>query len=172
MNVFKYMQKALSQYATGDDGQDFPAKDIDRLLELIDQTIGETDDFLKTLSVDLEAIIAGDDTFDKMEELRKAFNIIIANDDDKEKFKVLSNTLMNLHDASKPEVFELGWHNEKFAPIAYLHGLLYNQIDDEKIKRARLRMGQVLDNALSLKRQKTMTRICYSWNESDRFVQN
>ena len=148
VNVFKYMQRALSQYATGDDGQEFPAKDIDRLLELIDQTIGETDAFLKTLSVDLETIIAGDDTFDKLEELRKAYNIIVANDDDKEKFKVLSNTLMNLHDASKPEVFELGWHNEKFAPIAYLHGLLYNQIDDEKIKRARLRMGQVLDNSI------------------------
>ncbi len=148
VNVFKYMQKALSQYATGDDGQEFPAKDIDRLLELIDQTIAETDLFLKSLSVDLGAIIAGDDTFDKMEELRKAYNIIVANDDDKEKFKVLSNTLMNLHDASKPEVFELGWHNEKFAPIAYLHGLLYNQIDDEKIKRARLRMGQVLDNSI------------------------
>ena len=148
VNVFKYMQKALSQYATGDDGQEFPAKDIDRLLELIDQTIAETDLFLKSLSVDLDAIIAGDDTFDKMEELRKAYNIIVANDDDKEKFKVLSNTLMNLHDASKPEVFELGWHNEKFAPIAYLHGLLYNQIDDEKIKRARLRMGQVLDNSI------------------------
>ena len=148
VNVFKYMQKALSQYATGDDGQEFPAKDIDRLLELIDQTIAETDLFLKSLSVDLDAIIAGEDTFDKMEELRKAYNIIVANDDDKEKFKVLSNTLMNLHDASKPEVFELGWHNEKFAPIAYLHGLLYNQIDDEKIKRARLRMGQVLDNSI------------------------
>ena len=148
VNVFKYMQKALSQYATGDDGQEFPAKDIDRLLELIDQTIAETDLFLKSLSVDLDAIIAGDDTFDKMEELRKAYNIIVANDDDKEKFKVLTNTLMNLHDASKPEVFELGWHNEKFSPIAYLHGLLYNQIDDEKIKRARLRMGQVLDNSI------------------------
>ncbi len=148
VNVFKYMQKALSQYATGDDGQDFPAKDIDRLLELIDQTIAETDLFLKSLSVDLDAIIAGDDTFDKMEELRKALDVIVANDDKKEKFKVLTNTLMNLHDASKPEVFELGWHNEKFAPIAYLHGLLYNQIDDEKIKRARLRMGQVLDNSI------------------------
>ncbi len=148
VNVFKYMQKALSQYATGDDGQEFPAKDIDRLLELIDQTIAETDLFLKSLSVDLDAIIAGDDTFDKMEELRKAYNIIVANDDDKEKFKVLSNTLMNLYDASKPEVFELGWHNKKFSPIAYLHGLLYNQIDDEKIKRARLRMGQVLDNSI------------------------
>lgn len=148
VNVFKYMQRALSQYATGDDGQEFPAKDIDRLLELIDQTIAETDTFLKSISIDLDAIIAGDDTFDKMEELRKAYNIIVANDDDKEKFKVLSNTLMNLHGASKPEVFELGWHNEKFGPIAYLHGLLYNQIDDEKIKRARLRMGQVLDNSI------------------------
>lgn len=148
VNVFKYMQKALSQYATGDDGQEFPAKDIDRFLELIDQTIAEADSFLKSLSVDLDAIIAGDDTFDKMEELRKAYNIIVANDDDKEKFKVLSNTLMNLHDASKPEVFELNWHNEKFAPIAYLHGLIYNQIDDEKIKRARLRMGHVLDNSI------------------------
>ena len=148
VNVFKYMQKVLSQYATGDDGQEFPAKDIDRLLELIDQTIAETDLFLKSLSVDLDTIIAGDDTFDKMEELRKALDIIVANDDKKEKFKVLTNTLMNLHDASKPEVFELGWHNEKFSPIAYLHGLLYNQIDDEKIKRARLRMGQVLDNSI------------------------
>lgn len=148
VNVFKYMQKALSQYATGDDGQEFPAKDIDRLLELIDQTIAETDVFLKSISIELDAIIAGDDTFDKMEELRKAYNIIVANDDDKEKFKVLSNTLMNLHDASMPEVFELGWHNEKFGPIAYLYGLLYNQIDDEKIKRARLRMGQVLDNSI------------------------
>ena len=148
VNVFKYMQKALSQYATGDDGKEFPAKDIDRLLELIDQTIVETDVFLKSMSIDLDVIISGDDTFDKMEELRKAYNIIVANDDDKQKFKVLSNTLMNLYDASKPEVFELGWHNDKFSPIAYLHGLLYNQIDDEKIKRARLRMGQVLDNSI------------------------
>ena len=148
VNVFKYMQKALSQYATGDDGQEFPAKDIDRLLELIDQTIAETDLFLKSLSVDLDAIIAGDDTFDKMEELRKALDIIVSNDDDKEKFKVLSNTLMNLYDASKPEVFELHWRNEKFTPIAYLHGMLHNQINDEKINRARLRMAQLLDNSI------------------------
>lgn len=148
VNVFKYMQRALSQYATGDDGQEFPAKDIDRLLELIDQTIAETDAFLKSISIDLDAIIAGDDTFDKMEELRKALDIIVSNDDTKEKFKVLSNTLMNLYDASKPEVFELHWRNEKFTPIAYLHGMIHNQINDEKINRARLRMAQLLDNSI------------------------
>ena len=148
VNVFKYMQRALSQYATGDNGKEFPAKDIDRLLELIDQTIEETDSFLQTVSVDLDSIISGDDTFDKLEELRMAYNSVIANDDDKQKFKVLTNTLMNLYEASKPEVFELNWQNDKFSPISYLHGLLYNQIDDEKIKRARLRMGQVLDNSI------------------------
>ena len=148
VNVFKYMQKALSQYATGDDGDDFPAKDIDRLIELIDETIDETDLFLEDISVNLDAILSGEDTFDKMEELRKAYNTIVANDDNKEKFKVLSNTLMNLHDASKPEIFELRWHNDKFGPIAYIHGLMYQQIDDEKIKRARLRMGQVLDGSI------------------------
>ncbi len=148
VNVFKYMQKALSQYATSDDGDDFPAKDIDRLIELIDETIEETDSFLKDISVDLDAILSGEDTFDKMEELRKAYNTIVANDDNKEKFKVLSNTLMNLHDASKPEIFELRWHNDKFGPIAYIHGLMHQQIDDEKIKRARLRMGQVLDGSI------------------------
>ena len=148
VNVFKYMQRALSQYASGDDGQEFPAKDIDRLLELIDQTIAETDAFLKSISIDLDTIIAGDATFDKMEELRKALDVIVSNDDDKEKFKVLSNTLMNLYDASKPEVFELHWHNEKFTPIAYLHGMLHNQINDEKINRARLRMAQLLDNSI------------------------
>ena len=148
VNVFKYMQKALSQYATGDDGDDFPAKDIDRLVELIDETIDETDHFLKSISVDLDLILSGSNTFDKMEELRKAYDAIIANDDNKEKFKVLSNALMNLHDASKPEIFELSWENEKFGPIAYIHGLMYQQVDDEKIKRARLRMGQVLDNSI------------------------
>ena len=148
VNVFKYMQQALSQYAVGDDGTEFPAKDITKLIELIEETIDETDIFLNNISINLDSIITDNDTFDKLEELRKAYNIIVANDDDKEKFKVLSNTLINLYEASKPEVFERNWHNDKFGPISYIHGLLYNQIDDEKIKRARLRMGQVLDNSI------------------------
>ena len=53
-------------------------------------------------------------------------------DETKEKIKVLSNTLINLYEASKPEIFEKGWENEKFAPIMYLIGLMNNQIDDEK----------------------------------------
>lgn len=148
VNVFKYMQKALSQYAVGDDMSDFPAKDIDNLLSLIDQTIDETSTFLKTIHVDLEKILEDSETFEKLDELRTAYNIIVSTDDNKNKFKVLSNTLMNLYDASKPEIFERNWSNDKFSPIVYLHGLLYNQINDEKIKAAKIRMGQVLDNSV------------------------
>ena len=148
VNVFRYMQKALSQYAVGDNGTDFPAKDIDKLLELLDDTIEETDTFLKSIGVDLDVILAQAETFEKLDELRQAYNTIVVNDDNKEQFKVLTNIMANLYDASKPEVFERGWENPKFAPLNYLHGLLINTIDDEKIRRARLRMGQVLDQSI------------------------
>ena len=149
VNVFKYMKKALSDYASGDDDTEFPAKDIDQLIVNIDSCIDETDAFLKEMGIDLDKIIAEASTFDKLDELRAAYNKIIATDDAKDHFKVLANTTINLYEAAKPEIFEQSWTNEKFSPISYLHGLFYNYIDDEKINRARLRMAQVLDTSIS-----------------------
>ena len=149
VNVFKYMQKALGQYASGGDGAEFPAKDIAKLIELIDQTISETDNFFTSIGIVLDDIIAESDTFEKLEELRQAYNSLVQTDDNKERFKVLTNTLINLYEAAKPEIFEMRWQNHKFAPILYIHGLLCNQIDDEKIRSAKLRMSQILDNSVS-----------------------
>ena len=149
VNVFKYMKKALSDYASGDDDTEFPAKDIDQLIVNIDSCIDETDAFLKEMGINLDKIIAEASTFDKLDELRAAYNKIIATDDAKDRFKVLANTTINLYEAAKPEIFEQSWTNEKFSPISYLHGLFYNYIDDEKINRARLRMAQVLDTSIS-----------------------
>ena len=149
VNVFKYMKKALSDYASGDNDTEFPAKDIDQLIVNIDSCIDETDTFLKEMGIDLDKIIAEASTFDKLDELRAAYNKIIATDDAKDRFKVLANTTINLYEAAKPEIFEQSWTNEKFSPISYLHGLFYNYIDDEKINHARLRMAQVLDTSIS-----------------------
>lgn len=74
------------------------------------------------------------------------------NDETKDKFKVILNTLMNLYEASRPEIFEKNWHNEKFSPLVYLYGLFCHTINDEKINRARLRMAQVLDTSVSSQR--------------------
>lgn len=149
VNVFKYMKKALAAYAAGDDGTVFPVKDIDKLISLIDQTVDEADAYLMGIGIDIGAILAESATFDRLDALREAYNTIISNDDNKEKFKVILNTLMNLYEASRPEVFEKGWSNEKFPPLAYLYGLFCHTIDDEKINRARLRMAQVLDSSVS-----------------------
>lgn len=149
VNVFKYMKKALSEYATGDDGTEYPAKDIDKLIGYIDATIVEADDFLQSMSISLDKIIGESNTLDKLDELRSAYDTIVAKDQGKEQFKVILNTLMNLYEASKPEVFEKKWFNEKFAPLVYLHGLFYRTIDDEKVARARLRMSQLLDSSVT-----------------------
>ena len=91
-------------------------------------------------------------TLDRLDQLRDAYNTVIANDESKDKFKVILNTLMNLYEASRPEIFEKNWSNEKFAPLAYLYGLFCHTIDDEKINRARLRMAEVLDSSVSSQR--------------------
>jgi len=147
------MKKALTEYATGDDGTEFPAKDIDQLIGYIDGTIDEADSFLMSLSIDLEKIIADSNILDKLDALRSAYDTIVAKDDDKEKFKVILNTLTNLYEASKPEIFEKNWSNNKFAPLVYLHGFFYHIIDDEKVARARQRMNQVLDGSVTASRE-------------------
>ncbi len=149
VNVFKYMKKALSEYATGDNGEDFPAKDIDQLVEYIESTIDQSDQFLQRVGIYLSKIIEMTDIFDKLDEFRNAYNTVVAVDDNKEQFKVLLNVLMNLYDASKPEIFERHWSNEKFPPLAYLYGLFNHTIDDEKVNRARVRMSQLLDTSVT-----------------------
>lgn len=149
VNVFKYMQKALSDYASGSDGSEFPAKDIDQLIANIDQCIAEIDQFLLSIGISLDIIIGMGDSLFQIELYRQAYNTILSRDEWKDRFKVLSNLLENLYDASKPEIFERGWYNKKFAPIVYLIGLFYNQIDDEKLARAKAKMAEVLDRSVT-----------------------
>ena len=149
VNVFKYMQRALSDYASNDNGSEYPAKDIETLIRNIDDCITECEVFLMQLDISIEAIIAETNTLDQLERLRLAYVKILEKDEWKDRFKVLSNLLMNLYDASKPEIFERGWTNDTFAPLSYLHGLFCNQIDDEKLNRAKAKMAYTLDDSVS-----------------------
>ena len=149
VNVFKYMQQALSDYASTGDDTEYPAKDIEQLIANIDQTIVECDAFLQSIGIKIGDIIAESNTLDRLEMLRKTYNRILEKDEWKARFKVLSNLLMNLYDAAKPEIFERDWHNDNFAPLSYLNGLFCNQIDDEKLRRAKARMAETLDQSVS-----------------------
>ncbi len=149
VNVFKYMQQALKDYATNRRGEEYPAKNIDQLIINIDDCIKECDAFLLSIGISLDDIIAESNTLDQLELLRKAYNRILEKDEWKNRFKVLSNLMISLYDASKPEIFERGWHNEKFSPICYINGLFNNRVDDEKLENARARMATTLDQSVS-----------------------
>ena len=105
--------------------------------------------FLLGLGIDIWAIVTEASTLDRLDQLRAAYNTILSNDERKDRFKVILNALMNLYEASHPEIFEKGWNNDRFPPQNYLYGLFCHTIDDEKITRARLRMAQVLDASVT-----------------------
>ncbi len=149
VNVFKYMKKALSEYAIGDNAGELPAKNIDDLITNLDECIDKTNEYLISIGIDVEKMLAETNVLDKLDVLREAYNKIVEKSETKDRFKVLTNTMINLYEASKPEIFEKHWHNEVFPALQYLHGLLMNYIDDDKINRAKLRMAQVLDSSVT-----------------------
>ncbi|MCF0211083.1 MAG: type I restriction endonuclease subunit R [Bacteroidales bacterium] len=149
VNVFKYMQQALIDYASTDDNTEYPAKDIEALIRNIDECILECEAFLLQLDINIDNIVAESNTLDQLELMRKAYNKILEKDEWKNRFKVLSNLLMNLYDASRPEIFERRWYNKKFAPLSYLNGLFHNQIDDEKLTHSKAKMAKILDQSVS-----------------------
>ena len=147
INVFRFIKQALTDYATGDEGT-YPAKNIDNLIELLDSSIEEGDKLLNNLGINLQDIIEKKDIFERLEELRKAYNKIIDTDENKNKFKVIIKIMLNLYQACKPEIYEKHWYNEKFNALNYINGLMHNTIDDEKIKKAKLKITQILDNSV------------------------
>lgn len=108
VNVFKYMQKALSEYAETDGKEGYPAKDIEQLITNIERSISDTEAFLLKIGIKTEDIIAEEETINRLEMLRKAYDHILTKDEWKERFKVMSNLLINLYDAAKPEILERG----------------------------------------------------------------
>lgn len=149
VNVFKYMKQALSDYGSGNDDDDYPAKDIESLKTMIDDSVKEGEEFLSSIGLDLNEMMAEKGTFNKSSAILNAYNTIIATDDGKEKFKVITNTMCNLYEASKPEIFEQHWRNPKFAPLKYIHDMFDNSIRDDRVEEAKQRISDVLDGSIS-----------------------
>lgn len=149
VNVFKYMKQALSDYGSGNDDDDYPAKDIESLKTMIDDSVKEGEEFLSSIGIDLNEMMAEKGTFNKSSAILNAYNTIIATDDGKEKFKVITNTMCNLYEALKPEIFEQHWRNPKFAPLKYIHDMFDNSIRDDRVEEAKQRISDVLDGSIS-----------------------
>ena len=151
VNVFKWMKEALGNYAVSpDEDSEMPVKDIESLMAMLEESITMTSNFLEGEGIMIEESF-NEGSLDKLNTIRQQYAKIVEKDDVKNKFKVLSNTMINLYEASKPEVFEMHWKNTKFAALKYLHDLFDNTVDDEKLEKAKEKMSALLNQSVSSK---------------------
>lgn len=151
LNIFKYMKKALGQYAISEDYDEMPVKDIDNLIKLIDTTLSETVKFCSSIGINLKAIAKSNNTFKNLGCFNVYANIILGNDDNKNQFKVFSNLAESLYEASKPEIFSTSWENSLLKIVLYLRGIIDGTVRDDRIVKAGLKINELLDQSVEAK---------------------
>lgn len=153
VNIFKYMKKALGQYATSD-SPEMPVKEIDSLVKTLNDTIAETDQFCLSREIDFRTVLNNGMVFRKLNAFMEFENILLGNDEDKERFYLLTTLMENLYEASKPEIFQMDWENELYSPIIYLRDMMRGTVRDEKLEKAKDKINELLDQSIVASEQR------------------
>jgi len=163
LDVFKYLKRALADYAASDD-DDVPVKDINKLLSQLVESIDITCKFCLTHGVDLKAVVDEQDVFRNLSLFEDYANIIVGNDDVKNEFSVLANTVDNLYESLRPDIFKMSFDPIYKEAILYLKGIIDGKIRPEKIESAQIKINELLDQSVIISED---TRK-YTINESGR----
>jgi type I restriction enzyme R subunit len=154
--VFRNLKKALADYAEGtkgkdkEDGEDFPVKEFDELLELLEQAILETKVFCKELGADIDAILnLGEKGFKEVELFQEYANIILEKDEYKKQLSLFVNTIIGLYDSAKPEIYSLPKIKKEKDVLEYLRKVVDRHVDqDEAIERVKRKLDGLLDSSV------------------------
>jgi type I restriction enzyme R subunit len=147
LDVFKYLKRALADYASGDDGAT-PVKDIELLLEQLNEAIRITDEFCNKLGIDLNNVITENRVFKNVSIFQAYVDTIVANDERRNEFKVLANTVDNLYESLRPDIFKMDFNPQKKEAILYLRGVIEGQIRPDKLEDAKYRINDLLDQSI------------------------
>jgi len=147
LDVFKYLKRALADYASDEEGI-VPVKNIDLLLEQLNEAIERTLGFCLKQGIDLKRVITGDDVFHNLSLFYDFANTIVGNDEISNEFKVLSNTVDNLYESLRPDIFKMDFDTRYKEAILYLRGVVEGKIRPEKLEAARERIDDLLDQSV------------------------
>ncbi|SHG26233.1 type I restriction enzyme, R subunit [Salegentibacter echinorum] len=156
--VFRNLQKALAAYAEGtkgkasedDDADEFPVKEFDELMALLEEGIAEAKAYCKALGADIDAIInLGEKGFAEVELFQEYADIILENDEYKKHLGLFVNTIVSLYDSAKPEIYSHPKIKKERDVFEYLKKVVDRQVDqDEAIERAKKRLDGLLDSSV------------------------
>ena len=147
LDVFKYLKRALAEYAS-DDGGLMPVKDVEKLLEQLNEAIDLTNAFCLNLNVDLSKVVESEDTFKNLSLFEDYANTIVGSDDLKNEFAVMANTIDALYESLKPEIFRMNFDPVYKDAILYLKGVIDGKIRPEKIEAAQAEINELLDQSV------------------------
>lgn len=147
LDVFKYLKRALADYAASD-SDDVPVKDIAKLLSQLNESIEMTCKFCFDHGVDLKAVVDENDVFRNLSLFEDYANTIVGNDDVKNEFSVLANTVDNLYESLRPDIFKMDFNPIFKEAILYLKGIIDGKIRPEKIESAQAKINELLDQSV------------------------
>jgi len=144
LDVFKYLKRALADYASDEEGL-VPVKNIKLLLEQLNEAIELTLVFCSKQGIDFNRVVSEHSVFNKLSLFSDYANILIGNDEIRNEFKVLSNIVDNLYESLRPDIFKMDFDMRYKDAIIYLRGVLEGKIRPEKLESAGMRMDELLD---------------------------
>ena len=147
LDVFKYLKRALADYASDDSGL-MPVKDLDKLLSQLQEAIDLTFTFCKRHGADLSVVTEEADTFQNLYQFEEIANIILGNDDIRNEFIALANTVRGLYEALRPDIFQMDFDPKAKDAILYLQGIIEGKIRPERIEAAQVKINALLDQSV------------------------
>ena len=147
INVFRYLQKALIDYAADNSG-DMPVRDIELLFEQLKEAIEMTKSFCLNQGIDLSQVITDEDTFKNLSLFEDFANIILSNDEVKNEYKVHANTVAHLYESLRPDIFKMEFNPVYKDAILYLQGIIEGKIRPEKLDAAQQKINALLDESI------------------------
>lgn len=125
-----------------------PVKEISRLFATLLEAIECTKAFCRSIGIDLNRVLEKEDTFKNIALFEEVTNIIVANDDRKNEFFVLANTVESLYESLRPDIFSMDHNPEEKDIILYLRSVIEGKIRSEKIESAKIRINELLDQSV------------------------
>ncbi|GAQ00110.1 type I restriction endonuclease subunit R [Leptolyngbya sp. NIES-2104] len=151
-NVFRNMKQALAAYALGggenltDDDTDSPIQKKANLFTLLDDAIAQGLAFCQQHNINLESILAIQDTFRNLEQFNQFADTLLQKDEWRKAFAVYENTITSLYEACKPEI--LSEPRPIVFVFQYLRGVIDSIIGRANIDSVSLKIAELLDESV------------------------
>ncbi|MCA6378124.1 MAG: type I restriction endonuclease subunit R [Cytophagales bacterium] len=176
--VFRNLKIALAAYAEGtkgktnkkdDDSDEYPAKEFEELLALLEQATTEAKAYCKELGADIDRILSlSEKGFKDIEMFQEYANIILAKDEYRKQLGLFVNTIVSLYDSATPEVYDYPLIKKNRDVLQYLRDVVDRNVDqDEAVARAKKKIDALLDTSVLSKGDLTgEAKVEYTINDS------